>query len=56
MKSAIEFIPVKNMDEVIAVALLKTKKRGFKLDMAKQMPFSAMESGESAHNISHIKQ
>lgn len=38
VKEAIEFIPAKSMEEVLAIALAKNKKRGFKLQMAKETP------------------
>lgn len=38
VKQAIQFIPVKTLDEVLAIALSKSKKRGFKLQMAKETP------------------
>ena len=48
VKHAIQFVPVKTLDEVLAIALSKSKKRGFKLQMAKEtpiMPYAAYPEG-----------
>ncbi len=51
IKDAIGFVPVKSMDEVLSVALSKTKKRGFKLDMAKEISMVTQNT-----DISQIRQ
>lgn len=53
VKSEINFVPVKNMDEVLLVALTKSKKRGFRLETAKDIP---VNENIASHSISSIKQ
>lgn len=55
VKNAIKFVPVKSMDEVIPIALSKNRKRGFKLDMAKQIPFLPVYDSEK-QTCAEIKQ
>ncbi|MBE7027285.1 MAG: endopeptidase La [Ruminococcaceae bacterium] len=53
IKNAINFIAVKNIDEVLEIALSKNKKRGFKLDMA---TVGHMMQAQISSEISSIKQ
>ena len=55
VKNAIDFVPVKSMDEVLAIALSKNKKYGFKLEMApKQLVIG--NNVKTDNNIETIRQ
>ena len=55
IKNEINFVPVKNIDEVLELALSKNKKRGFKLDMAPIGPIIQAQP-QLSNEIGSIKQ
>ena len=56
MKEEIQFMPVKTLDEVLSIALSKNKKRGFKLQMAKETPMMPFADYQGDAKQQPIKQ
>ncbi len=55
VKKEIKFMPVKNVDEVLEIALTKTKKRGFKLNAAQANPNNIIKTN-TQDRTEYIKQ
>lgn len=56
VKEEIQFMPVKTLDEVLSIALSKNKKRGFKLQIAKETPMMPFADYQGDAKQQPIKQ